>query len=86
VTGLVGGTHGAIVPGVFATDAAAARLGAPPMPDAEFISLSDLVAPCDRVRRRLETVASADLVTVLYRGGTMRFVKGRFGTHLGLRS
>jgi precorrin-3B C17-methyltransferase len=55
-----------IIPGVSAAHAVAARLGAPLMLDAAFISLSDLLAPWDLIRRRLEAVASADLVAVLY--------------------
>jgi precorrin-3B C17-methyltransferase len=55
-----------IVPGVSAAHATAARLGAPLMLDAAFISLSDLLAPWELIRRRLQAVASVDLVTVLY--------------------
>lgn len=55
-----------IIAGVSAAHAVAARLGAPLMLDAAFISLSDLLAPWELIRRRLETVASADLATVLY--------------------
>jgi precorrin-3B C17-methyltransferase len=55
-----------VIPGVSAANAVAARLGAPLMLDAAFISLSDLLAPWQLIRRRLSAVASADLVAVLY--------------------
>jgi precorrin-3B C17-methyltransferase len=55
-----------IVPGVTAATALASRLGAPLMLDFACISLSDLLAPWETIRKRLEAVASADLVTVLY--------------------
>lgn len=55
-----------VVPGVTAASAAAARLGAPLMLDFACISLSDLLVPWEVIRTRLEAVASADLVTVLY--------------------
>ena len=55
-----------IIPGVSSSGAAAARLGAPLMCDFATISLSDLLVPWDTIRARLEAVASADLVTVLY--------------------
>ncbi len=55
-----------IIPGVTAASAAAARLGAPLMLDCAFISLSDILVPWQEIARRLEKVASADLVTVLY--------------------
>jgi precorrin-3B C17-methyltransferase len=55
-----------IVPGVTSASAAAARLGAPLMLDFAVISLSDLLVPWDAIKRRLDAVASADLVTVLY--------------------
>ncbi|MEW6356525.1 MAG: precorrin-3B C(17)-methyltransferase [Planctomycetota bacterium] len=55
-----------IVPGVTASSAAAARLGAPLMLDYATISLSDLLVPWAAIRERLEAVAAADLVAVLY--------------------
>jgi precorrin-3B C17-methyltransferase len=55
-----------IVPGVTAASAAAARLGAPLMLDFACISLSDLLVPWEMIRKRLEAVAAADLVTALY--------------------
>ena len=55
-----------IVPGVTAASAAAAALGAPLMLDFAVISLSDLLVSWAVIRRRLEAVAAADLVAVLY--------------------
>jgi precorrin-3B C17-methyltransferase len=55
-----------IVPGISAANAAAAVMGAPLMLDYAVISLSDLLVPWDMIRRRLEAVASADLVAALY--------------------
>lgn len=55
-----------IVPGVTAATATAAALGAPLMLDFACISLSDLLVPWDSIKRRLEAVASADLVVALY--------------------
>lgn len=55
-----------VVPGVTAATAAAAALGAPLMLDFAAISLSDLLVPWDMIRRRLQAVAAADLVVVLY--------------------
>lgn len=55
-----------IVPGVTSASAAAARLGAPLMCDYATISLSDLLIPWDVIRKRVEAVAAADLVTAIY--------------------
>ncbi|MFH0787010.1 MAG: precorrin-3B C(17)-methyltransferase [Pseudomonadota bacterium] len=55
-----------IIPGVSASNAAAARFGAPIMLDYASISLSDLLVPWETIRQRLEAVARADLVAVLY--------------------
>lgn len=55
-----------IVPGVSASNAAAAKLGAPIMLDYASISLSDLLVPWETILKRLEAVAQADLVAVLY--------------------
>jgi precorrin-3B C17-methyltransferase len=55
-----------VVPGVTAATAAAAALGAPLMLDFAAISLSDLLVSWEMIRQRLEAVAAADLVTVLY--------------------
>jgi precorrin-3B C17-methyltransferase len=55
-----------IVPGVTSATASAAKLGAPLMLDFACISLSDLLVPWEIIRKRLEAVAAADLVTALY--------------------
>jgi len=55
-----------IIPGVSAANAAAARLGAPLMLDYATISLSDLLVPWEKIRKRLEAAAAADFVTALY--------------------
>lgn len=55
-----------IVPGVSASNALAARLGAPLMCDFATLSLSDLLVPWETILRRLEAVAAADLVAVIY--------------------
>lgn len=56
----------AMVPGVTAASAAAACLGAPLMLDFACISLSDLLVPWARIRRRLEAVAAGDITVALY--------------------
>lgn len=55
-----------IVPGVTAANAAAASLGAPLMLDFACLSLSDLLVPWERIRKRLQAVAAADLTVALY--------------------
>ena len=55
-----------IIPGVTASQALAARLGAPLMCDFATLSLSDLLVPWETIRKRLEAVAAADLVAALY--------------------
>jgi len=55
-----------IIPGVTSASAAAARLGAPLMCDFAVLSMSDLLVPWETIRARLEAVAAADLVAVLY--------------------
>jgi precorrin-3B C17-methyltransferase len=64
-----------IVPGVTAASAVAAKLGAPLMLDYACISLSDLLVPWEQIRERLEAVAAADMVTVLYNPRSKRRVK-----------
>jgi cobalt-precorrin 5A hydrolase / precorrin-3B C17-methyltransferase len=56
----------AVVPGISALQAAAARLGAPFGHDFCAISLSDLLTPWTEIERRLEAAASADFVVALY--------------------
>ena len=60
-----------VVPGVTAATAAAAVLGAPLMNDFAVISLSDLLTPGETIKRRLEAVAAADMVCVLYNPRSM---------------
>jgi cobalt-precorrin 5A hydrolase/precorrin-3B C17-methyltransferase len=55
-----------VVPGVTASLAAAAALGAPLGHDHVSISLSDLLTPWGAIERRLETAAEGDLVVCLY--------------------
>jgi cobalt-precorrin 5A hydrolase/precorrin-3B C17-methyltransferase len=56
----------AVVPGVSALQAAAARAGAPLGHDFAAISLSDLLTPWSVIERRLRAVAEADFVVALY--------------------
>lgn len=55
-----------VVAGVTAACAAGARLGAPLMLDHAVISLSDLLVPWEKIKKRLEAVAEADMVVALY--------------------
>jgi precorrin-3B C17-methyltransferase len=55
-----------IVPGVTAATAAASILGAPLISDFAVISLSDLLTPWEKIKRRLEAAAAADFSIVLY--------------------
>lgn len=64
-----------IIPGVSASQATAARLGAPLMLDYAAISLSDLLVPWETIRERLEAVAKADLVVVLYNPKSKKRIK-----------
>lgn len=61
-----------VVPGVTASQAAAALLGAPLMSDFATISLSDLMIPWETIERRLEAVAAADMVIALYNPSSTR--------------
>jgi cobalt-precorrin 5A hydrolase/precorrin-3B C17-methyltransferase len=56
----------AVVPGVTASLAAAALLGAPLGHDHVVISLSDLHTPWDVIERRVQAAASGDFVVVFY--------------------
>ena len=64
--GLLATVPFSVVPGVPALCAAAALLGAPLTHDFACISLSDLLTPLERIRRRLEAALAADFVCVLY--------------------
>lgn len=55
-----------VLPGVTAASAAAAALGAPLMLDFAVMSLSDLLVPWTQICQRLDGLAAAGLVTVLY--------------------
>ncbi|MBF0127691.1 MAG: precorrin-3B C(17)-methyltransferase [Magnetococcales bacterium] len=55
-----------VIPGVSAINACASLVGAPLTHDFCTISLSDLLTPWPRIRKRLEAAASADFVTALY--------------------
>lgn len=55
-----------VVPGVTAAFSGGAVLGSPLTHDFAVISLSDLLTPAEKIRRRLECVAECDMVIVLY--------------------
>ncbi|GKT02954.1 precorrin-3B C(17)-methyltransferase [Furfurilactobacillus sp. WILCCON 0119] len=55
-----------VIPGVTASIAAAAALGAPLMNDFCHISLSDLMTPWSVITQRVDAAASADFVICLY--------------------
>ncbi|MFA7059896.1 MAG: precorrin-3B C(17)-methyltransferase, partial [Pedobacter sp.] len=55
-----------VIPGISAIQAAASVLGAPLMHDFAAISLSDLLTPWELIKNRLEAVARADFVVVIF--------------------
>nr|WP_298530875.1 precorrin-3B C(17)-methyltransferase [uncultured Ruminococcus sp.] len=55
-----------VVPGVTAAFSGGAVLGSPLTNDFAVISLSDLLTPAEKIRRRLEYAADCDMVIVLY--------------------
>lgn len=55
-----------IVPGISASNSAAAILGAPLMNDFATISLSDLLTPWEVIEKRIESAAAGDFVIALY--------------------
>ena len=55
-----------IIPGVSAAMSGAAVLGAPLTHDFAVISLSDLMTPWEKIEKRLECAADADLSVVIY--------------------
>lgn len=61
-----------IVPGVTAALSGAAILGAPLTHDFCLISLSDLMTPIEKIRRRIEAAAQSDFVIVLYNPGSRK--------------
>ena len=64
-----------VIAGVSAASAAAASFGAPLMCDYACISLSDLLVPWDQIKQRLQKVAEADLVAVLYNPRSKKRIK-----------
>ena len=55
-----------VVPGVTAAFSGGAVLGSPLTHDFAVISLSDLLTPAEKIRKRLECAADCDMVIVLY--------------------
>jgi precorrin-3B C17-methyltransferase len=55
-----------VIPGVTASSAAAASLGAPIMHDHVSISLSDLLTPWSLIEKRLDLAGQGDFVISLY--------------------
>ncbi|GAB6106796.1 precorrin-3B C(17)-methyltransferase [Fusibacter bizertensis] len=55
-----------VIPGVTASTAGAALLGAPLMHDFCHISLSDLMTPIDQIMKRVKAAAETDFVICLY--------------------
>jgi cobalt-precorrin 5A hydrolase/precorrin-3B C17-methyltransferase len=62
----------AVMPGVSAVQAAAARAGAPLGHDFCAISLSDLLTPWPEIARRVEAAAAGDFVVALYNPASLR--------------
>lgn len=63
-----------IIPGVTAASSGAALLGSPLTCDFAVISLSDLLTPMEKIEKRLECAAEADLSIVLYNPSSQRRV------------
>ena len=61
-----------IVPGVTAALSGAALLGAPLGHDFAVISLSDLLTPWEKIEKRLELAAEADLCMAIYNPSSMK--------------
>ncbi|MEM8620055.1 MAG: precorrin-3B C(17)-methyltransferase [Actinomycetota bacterium] len=72
VAGEVGNPPVHVVPGVTASLAAAAILGAPLAHDHALLSLSDLLTPWPTIERRLEALATADMAVALYNPRSQR--------------
>jgi cobalt-precorrin 5A hydrolase / precorrin-3B C17-methyltransferase len=66
----------AVLPGITALQALAARVGAPLMHDFCAISLSDLLTPWPVIVKRLEAAAAADFVVALYNPRSRTRLKG----------
>ncbi len=67
-----------VVPGITAASAAASLIGSPLAQDFAVISLSDRFVPWDQIEKRLDAVASADMVVALYEPSS-RHRPGHFG-------
>ena len=72
VAGEAGNPPVHVVPGVTASLAAAAILGAPLAHDHALVSLSDLLTPWPTIERRLEALAVADMAVALYNPRSQR--------------
>ena len=59
-------TFGGVIAGVSAVNAAASVLGAPLMHDFAVISLSDLLTPWEKIKKRAEMASEGDFVIALY--------------------
>ncbi|MGF7185770.1 precorrin-3B C17-methyltransferase [Desulfitispora alkaliphila] len=55
-----------VVPGVTAANAAAAVLGAPLMHDYLTVSLSNLLTPWEKIRKRVKAAAESDCILAIY--------------------
>ena len=62
------GTEVVVVPGITAALSGAAVLGAPLIHDFAVVSLSDLLTPWEKIEKRLEAAARADLCICLRNG------------------
>ncbi|MGL5255872.1 MAG: precorrin-3B C(17)-methyltransferase [Proteocatella sp.] len=61
-----------VVPGITAACSAASVLGAPLIHDFAVISLSDLMTPWEKIEKRLELSAEADMVICLYNPSSIK--------------
>lgn len=69
---MAGDTEIEVVPGVTAAISGAALLGAPLGHDFAVISLSDLLTPWEKIEKRLDLAAEADLCMALYNPGSRK--------------
>ncbi|WP_028828767.1 precorrin-3B C(17)-methyltransferase [Proteocatella sphenisci] len=61
-----------VVPGITAACSGAAVLGAPLIHDFVVISLSDLMTPWEKIEKRVELAAEADMVVCLYNPSSVK--------------
>ena len=61
-----------IVPGITAAMSGAAVLGAPLIHDFAVISLSDLLTPVEKIRKRIACAADADLIICIYNPSSIK--------------